>query len=418
MNTVVRMKNGEPVDATRPTIRSAADIYQVRPDYQRYNQRLNVTRQRLWNPEIEGMFEEREATLHRFLADGRPGYSALDYAFSLASRSNLHTTGFGQNAPNTKGNSWQPITKQSPARRWEGIPAEASKVVGKMARLFGASVVGFAPLDRRWVYSRYYDEKTKLDHPIRFTDEPGYEQYTRPGFAEDKSLVIPKEVRYAVVMLFEMDEEGMNRAPTLIQGATVTMTYSRISFTTVMVAEFLRGLGYHAIPSANCTALSIPLAVDAGLGELGRNAKLIAPWFGPRCRIAKVLTDLPLEVAGPRDFGITEFCNVCRKCAKHCPCQAIPSGERSFEPVNECNNAGVLLWQMDHKKCFSYSRKVGTSCAVCIRVCPFNKGHSRVHGAVRFGIKHAPWMDKVVVRLDDALGYGKLRPPEAFWDVR
>lgn len=394
---------------------TVAELYQVQPYYQRFNQKFNLTRQRLWEPTMKQLGEERDASLARLAGEGKRGYSALDWAFYQASQANLRNTGFSINAPNVRGNGWRPLNKERPARRWRGSPAEASQVLRKVGRLFGADMVSFAPLDRRWVYSHYYDEETGRDYPIKFTDEPGYEHHTEPGLAEDRTLVIPKEVQYAVVMLFEMDEEGIARAPTAIEHATVMAAYSRISFATVMVAEFLRGLGYHAIPSANCTALSIPLAIEAGLGQLGRNAKLINPKFGPRCRIAKVLTDLPVEAGRPQDLGITEFCDVCEKCARRCPAAAIPSGERSFEPVNECNSAGVLQWQVDHKKCVAYQAKVGTNCGICLRVCPFNKGHHRIHEMTRFFIKNTRWMDRLIVRLDDALGFGRFKKPDTFW---
>lgn len=394
---------------------TAAELYQVQPYFQRFNQKFNLTRQRLWEPAMKQLGQERKDNLARLVAEEKSGYSALDWAFYQASNGNLSNTGFSINAPNVRGNRWRSLTTERPARRWQGSPVEASEVLRKVGRLFGADTVGFAPLDRRWVYSHYYDEETGRDYPIKFTDEPGYESCTEPGLAQDKTLVIPKEVRYAIVMLFEMDEEGMARAPTAIAHATTHTAYSRISFATVMVAEFLRGLGYHAIPSANCTALNIPLAIEAGLGQLGRNAKLINPKFGPRCRIGKVLTDLPVAVENPRDLGITEFCDVCKKCARQCPSQAIPHGERSFEPVNECNNAGVLQWQVDHKKCLEFQAKAGTNCGICLRVCAFNKGHHKIHDMARFFIKNTRWMDPLIVWLDDALGYGGFKKPDGFW---
>ena len=394
---------------------SVAELYQAQPGYRRFNQKFNITRERLWEPAMKRLGEEREANLARLAAEEKSGYGALDWAFYQASNGNLRNTGFSVNAPNVKGNRWRPLTGERPARRWEGSAAEASQALRKVGELFGADAVGFAPLDRRWVYSHYFDEETGRDYPIKFTDEAGYENCREPGLAEDGALVIPKEVRHAVVLLFEMDEEGMARAPTAIEFGTTMTAYSRISFVTVMIAEFLRGLGYHAIPSANCTALSIPLAIEAGFGQLGRNAKLINPRFGPRCRIAKVLTDLPVEAGKPRDSGVTEFCNMCRKCARECPAQAIPYGPRSFEPVNECNNAGVLQWQLDHKKCLEFWSKAGTNCGICLRVCPFNKGDGKLHDIARFFIRNAPWMNRFLIGLDDAMGYGRFKKPEGFW---
>ena len=70
---------------------------------------------------------------------------------------------------------------------------------------------------------------------------------------------------------------------------------------------------------------------------------------------------------------------------------------------------------MDHKKCFEFWAKAGTNCGVCLRVCAFNKGHHKIQDMARFFIKNARWTDKFIARLDDALGYGKFKKPDDFW---
>jgi reductive dehalogenase len=298
----------------------------------------------------------------------------------------------------------------------EADPAMATRLIRKAAQQFFADEVGFCLLDRKWVYSHWFDEETKQDYPIKFSDEPGYEAYQEPTQLEDRTQVIPRGMQYVIVLIHEMDERGIATAPTLTQMATTRSTYSRISFITVALAEFIRGLGYNAIPSANDTALSIPLAIDAGLGELGRNAKLITPRFGPRCRISKVITDLPLAVGHARTWGVTEFCNVCRKCAKNCPSQAIPLGERSFDRAGVFNHQGVLQWQVDHMKCIEYQADVGTNCGICIRTCPFNKSKHWGHDLVRLAVKRRVGsVDSLLVWIDDLLRYGRFKNADHFW---
>ena len=53
--------------------------------------------------------------------------------------------------------------------------------------------------------------------------------------------------------------------------------------------------------------ITIPMAVDAGLGELGRNGLLLTEKYGPRVRLCKVFTDLPLEPDEPIDLGPSIF---------------------------------------------------------------------------------------------------------------
>lgn len=412
-------------------MRSAGELYCILTSYKRFNQKYNMTRQGFWNEETRKLREKLIDNQRGFSEKGRRGYTLRDRAFLIGAGANLDNTGFVINRPNKDGNAWNSALEEGLRKaplvadqrtdktfgRWPGTPSDNIRLLHRVGRRFGADIVGFCHLDRRWVYSHWFDEETKKDYPLRFSDEPGLEEIDRPTQLEDGTQVIPEGMKYVVVLIHEMAEDAMATSPTLIAFAETQLAYSKISFTTVAVAEFIRGLGFHAIPSANCTALNIPLAVDAGLGQLGRNAKLINPRFGPRCRISKVITDLPVAVNMPMDFGVTEFCNQCQKCARLCPIGAIPLGDRSFEPVNECNQAGVLQWQVDHKKCYAYWAEVGTNCGICIRVCPFNKGPGKIHDVTRWFIKHLRIIDPFFVKLDDIMGYGKYHPADKFWDT-
>lgn len=406
--------------------KTAAELYEVQLYHQRFDQKNNITRQMLWNPPVMELLRKLRENTGKFVESKRPGYSLVDWAFFAGAIANMVNNGFNVNWPNRHGNSWRPLAElgqpQNGLPRYvshgklEADPPTASRIISKASQQFGADQVGFARLDRRWVYSHWYDEDTKEHFPIKFSDEPGYEPYQEPVQLQDKTQVIPAGMKYVIVLIHEMDRMGMAAAPTLTQFATTMTTYSKISFTTVMLAEFIRGLGYSAIPGANDTALSIPLAIDAGLGELGRNAKLITPRFGPRCRISKVITDLPLTTGSARLWGVTEFCNVCRKCAVNCPAHAIPMGERSFEPLGDFNQRGVRVWQVNHLKCYEYCSSVGTYCGICIRTCPFNKSAHWSHNLVRSVIRRKNGrIDSLIARMDDRLGYGKFGKPEGFW---
>ena len=166
----------------------------------------------------------------------------------------------------------------------------------------------------------------------------------------------------------------------------------------------------------NDTALSIPIAIDAGLGELSRAGLLITKEFGPRVRISKVFTDLPLVTDRPIEFGVWDFCMKCKKCAQNCPGQALEYGEPGDKVHNISNNSGLFRWPINAEKCFRFWAAIGTSCVNCIRVCPFNKPTGWLHSGVRWGVTHASWLDSLFVRMDDLLGYGKQVSAEHFWD--
>ncbi|OQX52080.1 MAG: hypothetical protein B5M54_09825 [Candidatus Aminicenantes bacterium 4484_214] len=132
----------------------------------------------------------------------------------------------------------------------------------------------------------------------------------------------------------------------------------------------MRYLGYRALPAGNEIGLSIPIAIDAGLGELGRMGLLVTPKYGPRVRLAKVITDMPLVPDTPIRFGVTEFCEACHLCARHCPSKAISDGLRTWEGKSSSNNPGIFKWYIEPEKCYDFN---GFSCSNCKRVCPFNK---------------------------------------------
>lgn len=225
-------------------------------------------------------------------------------------------------------------------------PAEMSERIKQVVRFYGADLVGICELEQRWVYSHYFEGET-----------------TAYGV-----LDIP--YKYAIVLGIKMDWKRINQSPGFEASAAAALGYSRMAEVASSLAEYIRGLGYPAVPSGNDTAQSIPLAIDAGLGELGRLGLLVTPEFGPQQRICKVFTDLPLQPDQPIDFGIQKLCEGCNMCAHACPARAIKFGERTIEPTSISNRTGILRWPVDVAKCYLFWQENGTDCSNCIAVCP------------------------------------------------
>ena len=399
---------------------TAAEMYQVQDSYVRFNQKDHMGSQMIWEAQYKAERDKLKVKQRQLAEKGRVGFEATAWGLESAADSLLTLMNFSKNQADARATAWQTKLEPAPTGRPESSPREASQVVRKAAQLFGADQVGFAELDRRWVYSHYFDEETKKDYPIKFSDEAGYEQYDQPIRLEDRTRVIPKEMKYVVVLIHEWgkDLDGTEHAPTLLTEGLSTLAYARMAPTLWMLAEFIRGLGYNAIPAANDTALSIPLAIDAGLGQVGRHGLLINPKVGSRCRISKIFTDLPLEPAGAVDSGITEFCNACLKCVPKCGTKAITTGGRSFDPLDESNATGVLTWKVDAKKCMTFQNRVGSTCSTCVRRCAWTKPPNKMYAIPRFFIRNFRWrwLNRTWVWLDDLAGHGKFdKKAGDFW---
>jgi epoxyqueuosine reductase len=327
----------------------------------------------------------------------KAGYTSEDYALRNASWYVHDVFPMGASGSNRKEpHTWDCLASDAddarPSVSMDAI--EATHKVKRAALFFGAALVGVCELDKRWVFSHVTYDST----------------------GQRVRLELPEAYRYAVAMAVEMDYALMQTAPTGGAGAATGLGYSKMAFVSGLLAQFIRNMGYKAVPCGNDTALSIPIAIEAGLGELGRNGLLITEKYGPRVRVAKIFTNLPLVPDQPRFFGMDAFCRECMLCAEHCPSRAISFGEKTTQALNHSNNPGVLKWPVNAEQCYKYWIANQMDCADCIRVCPFNKEQGRLHDLVRACVRHAPWLNPLLVKLDDALGYGKQRDPTTIWE--
>ena len=235
-------------------------------------------------------------------------------------------------------------------------PAAATAEIKRLARLFGADLVGIADLDLRWHYAAAVDTRDMTSRPND----------------------LPEAVTHVIVMGHAMDADLVDTYPSALAGASTGLEYSHEAAIVIQLATYIRNLGYEATASMNDTALVIPYAIKAGLGEYGRNQMVITPEFGPRVRFSKIFTSLPLLADKPNPLGIKQYCDICTRCAEACPPKALPFGDADSKPLNRSTIPGVKKWSADCEKCFSYWAKLKTDCAICMRVCPFNRRYDNL----------------------------------------
>jgi len=342
--------------------------------YQRFKQKNNMLFRRLWDKTLPTYHQMLDTNIEQHIESKKDGYSRVDFALVAAGwtvyekfpyaftweRKELIDIGYGLN--------WMK------SKYLIENPKSFTKTIKKAAKFYGASLVGIAVVNEKWIY------KTGFMRPPQ-ASEAEAKQEVRGGTAADsiydQPINLPNGINKVIVMGIEMDHDAISTAPTQPAAAASAIAYSKMAFIISCLGEFIRNLGYRAIQCGNDTALSIPLAIDAGLGALGRNGLLLTPEFGPRVRICKIFTDLPLISDEPNQGFIEKvkkYCKTCSKCVEACENDAITKEENpTFNPATISNNPGVKKYYVDVEKCFEFWVENSSDCGNCIAACPFAK---------------------------------------------
>jgi epoxyqueuosine reductase len=348
--TLAKMKHKKPIDD-----KTGFDIAE---EFSRFDQRNEIYCRSEWDPEIKSKNATDFFSGH-YMPNARArkadGFGQRDYALRNAT---WHVTNVLRDLRRKSDDRKEGFFDTFTAHE-EGWPdpypfesAEAATLnLKKAARAMGAGLLGVCEYDERWIYSARFSEKTK----------------------ESKPIDIPEDLPRVIVVGEPMDLGLTATVPSALSGAATGMGYTHDTVVLLTLTQYIRNLGYRAIASINDSALAIPLAVQAGLGEVGRHSLLITEEYGPRLRLGKIFTDMPLVISEPKRFGVKEFCDICQRCSSACPPKAIPSGAPSREAYSVSNLKGVLKWTTWAEKCFRFWAGQNSDCSICIRVCPYNR---------------------------------------------
>jgi epoxyqueuosine reductase len=211
------------------------------------------------------------------------------------------------------------------------LPPEVfAERVAQVAREGGADLVGITRVDPSWIFEGHTCEE-----------------------------------EWMVILGVSMDPEQLKYAPDVPAAVEVVTKYTKGWKVARHTSDWLRSNGWNARPHSGPEAgpvLSIPAALAAGFGQLGKHGSIISRTLGPSFRLATVFTDAPLVQSDPVDIGVEDFCNVCRRCVEDCPPGAISHDKQMVR--------GERKWYVDFDKCFPYFAETH-GCAVCIAVCPW-----------------------------------------------
>jgi ferredoxin len=334
------------------------------------------------DPEAQHRIDERDALFHRFyrLKPGSPSYQTYyrshpdqkitdEKIKSLPELNATETPGFDPILSPFADAMFNSVSKINRYLDTEHVnteklnisPYRAASGLKSLARELGADLVGITKLNPCTIYSHIGRGEGIWGTPIRLPHT------------------------HAIAIAVEMQYRMIRKAP----GAAVIAESGRTYYETAKIARVLaytiQRMGYSARAhvDGNYRVMVIPVAVDAGLGELGRHGLIITHRFGPRVRLSVVTTNLPMDTDDPIRFGVQNYCALCKKCAIRCPSQSI--SDRSKIRI-----AGVEKWQSRQTSCYHYWRKQGTDCALCIRVCPYSNPDTPLHRMIRHAIRKNP----------------------------
>ncbi len=395
------MPNQPPKDSgppTDPTANDAAAGFDIREDFERFHQKQDVFSRSFWDDEVRTgrseLFYETYRTPLKKWKDVH-GFTQRDYAIRNAS---WHLPDIfaelKQDQDRREGflDEFTVLRDGPETRVIVEDPVAQAREVKHVAKTFGADLIGITARDERWIYASKYSR-------------------VQDGM---KPQELPDGLSNVIVIAQAMDHDLIRTVPSALSGTATGIGYSKDTVVLLALAQYIKNLGYRAVPSMNDTALAIPYALKAGLGEYGRHGLLITEEFGPRVRLGKIFTDLPLSHDQPKTFGVKEFCDSCRACTDACPAKAIPGGAPTTDRHNQSNLKGVHKWSVDGVKCFKFWANQNSDCSICVRVCPYNRDYTKARNRAWRRLAGTA-LRGLMLRIDRWSGRGERLAPERWW---
>ncbi|MBZ0300026.1 MAG: reductive dehalogenase, partial [Anaerolineae bacterium] len=234
--------------------------FDVRADFQRFRQKHDIFNRSVWDDTVrservrrffESYYTDRaefrkvDGFTHRDYALRNASWYIADFTADLLEQSHDRKEGFLDTYT---------LFRDGAEVRLEGVPPEQmSADVKRVGRYLGADLIGICAYDERWVYTHNYSRRDQ----------------------QEKPMDLPDDLPYVVVIANQMDYDTIQTVPSALSGAATGQGYSKDIIAALSLAQYIRNLGYRAVASLNDTALSIPLAIQAGLGQYGRHGLLI-----------------------------------------------------------------------------------------------------------------------------------------------
>jgi epoxyqueuosine reductase QueG len=184
--------------------------------------------------------------------------------------------------------------------------------------------------------------------------------------------------------------KSIRNGPTFEYALAYEQLNAQLNSLIMQIAAYIEGLGFNAKPlKATVVRATAPgvkekfkpledilielphktIATLAGLGWIGKTDLLVNEKYGPRIRLASILTDLPFACDEPI---IESRCGSCTACADACPVKAGRAQDwHRDSPPGE---------QYDVHQCYEFAKKISIErgfshqlCGICMAVCPVGR---------------------------------------------
>jgi epoxyqueuosine reductase QueG len=188
--------------------------------------------------------------------------------------------------------------------------------------------------------------------------------------------------KYAVSVAIRLDTEIINSItdhPTPEYAGHYRNINASLDALTSGLVQWILQQGYHAqaIPASRIVDETNLLgnvshkavARMAGIGWQGKSLLIISPEFGPKIRLATVLTDMDIEP----DTPVKNRCGECSECAKACPASAIKNVSTNSYYTDRHD---ALYFNRCADKTWEFNEMPGIGariCGVCVKACPFGR---------------------------------------------
>lgn len=192
--------------------------------------------------------------------------------------------------------------------------------------------------------------------------------------------------------------------------------YQHLGLVTETIANYVRRLGWAAEPQYGpsfvnrYSVLLPPLLLAAGIGEVSRAGIILNPYLGLGFKAAAILTNMPLVLDRPVDFGLQDFCRRCGICASNCPSRAIPTGDKAMYN-------GYETWKLDTQRCasFNFTNSRGTMCNRCVKSCPWTNPTTPPHNLVRKLVMGSSLAHPLAIKAASLMASRMARGGERWW---